>query len=106
MKRITQAFVMTAAAAALVVAVPAGNAAAINETACGPSDLLQINSANYGSLCFANGGTFDSYQIPNVISVSTGNNNVAISGPRGAYLIPKWSHVIIPNVTIDYISIR
>ncbi|MFF3735452.1 beta/gamma crystallin domain-containing protein [Streptomyces sp. NPDC002476] len=105
MKRITKALTTTAAAAMLAVAVPAGNAAAINETGCGPKDLLRINYDG-GSLCFANSGTTDMYQIPNVTSVSTGNNAVQLRGPGGTtYSLLKWSSVTFPRITIDYIRI-
>ncbi|MGW4034151.1 beta/gamma crystallin domain-containing protein [Streptomyces sp. NPDC004838] len=106
MKRITKAVTTVAAAAALVIAIPAGNAAAINETRCSANDLLRIDTAGYGSLCFANGGTTQMYQIPNVTKVSSGNNKVILRGPGGVYHnIPKWTTRHLSSVTIDYIRI-
>jgi hypothetical protein len=78
---------------------------AINETSCGAPDLLQINTSGYGSLCFANAGITDSYQIPNVTNVSSGNNNVILRGSGVDYDLPRWSTVNLQNVTIDYIQI-
>ncbi|MDI6521421.1 beta/gamma crystallin domain-containing protein [Streptomyces coelicoflavus] len=105
-KIVTKAAAAAAAAAALVIAIPVGNAAAINEVRCGPHDYLQIHTSGYGSVCFANGGVTDSYQIPNVTSVSTGNNAVILRGPGVDLNIPKWSTKSLRNVTIDYVQIR
>jgi hypothetical protein len=78
---------------------------AIDETTCGAPDLLQINTSDGFSLCFANAGITDSYQVLNVTNVSTGNNNAILRGPGVEYDLPKWSKVNLENVTIDYIQI-
>jgi hypothetical protein len=106
MKRITKAATTLAAATALVIAIPAGNAAAINETRCNAPDFLRINTTSSGSFCFANRGITDMYQITNVTSVSSGNNKVTLRGPSGSYEFAKWSNRNLPRVTIDYIRIH
>lgn len=105
-KGIAKAAITAAAAAMVAVAIPAGSAAATNETKCTSSEFLQINSA-HGSFCFANGGdALTDYQIDQVTSVSTGNNSVVLRDTDGhEYSLVKGSSINMDNITIDYIKI-
>lgn len=105
-KNIAKAAVTAAAASVVAVAVPAGNAAATNNTECTSADLLQINSGR-GAFCFANGGdALTDFQIDKVTNVSTGNNAVVLRDTNGQeYSLRKGTNVNLDNVTIDYIKI-
>ncbi|MFD8755954.1 beta/gamma crystallin domain-containing protein [Kitasatospora sp. NPDC059577] len=95
---VTAAF---AAAAAFTVAVPSGNAFAIDHIECrGGENFLKIWSHNGGSQsvdCYANAGrtSFGDWWVDRI---STGNNDLIYYDANGdSVKIPRWTDISFPN---------
>ncbi|MEU3566922.1 beta/gamma crystallin domain-containing protein [Kitasatospora sp. NPDC036755] len=95
---VTAAF---AAAAVLTVAVPSGNAFAIDHVECrGGENFLKIWSHSDGRQsvdCYANAGrtSFGNWWVDRI---STGNNDLIYYDANGdSVRIPRWTDITYPN---------
>ncbi|MEV7186026.1 beta/gamma crystallin domain-containing protein [Kitasatospora sp. NPDC093102] len=102
-KKVVSSMAMAfAAAATLTVAVPSGNAFAIDHVQCDGSrnDFLKIWSHLDGRDsvdCYANGGTigFGGWWVDRI---STGNNDLVYSDANGdSVRINRWTDITFPN---------
>ncbi|MGW1146267.1 beta/gamma crystallin domain-containing protein [Streptomyces sp. NPDC002454] len=102
-KRITRSLAVTiAATAAVTIAMPAGNAYAINEVPCGNrTDFLKVWSHHaWGPTsvdCYANGGkiAFGNWWVDRI---STGNNDIIYHDANGSKVrINRWTDISFPN---------
>ncbi|MFI2608711.1 beta/gamma crystallin domain-containing protein [Kitasatospora sp. NPDC018619] len=100
-KLVTSATAALAAAAALTVAVPSGNAFAIDHVECrGGENFLKIwsHNGNRQSVdCYANAGrtSFGNWWVDRI---STGNNDLIYYDANGdSVRIPRWTDITYPN---------
>ncbi|MGV4926680.1 oxidoreductase (plasmid) [Streptomyces sp. BHT-5-2] len=90
-----------AAAATLTIAVPTGNAFAIDHVTCrGGENFLKIWSRNGGSQsvdCYANAGKTD-FGGWWVDKISTGNNDLIYYDANGdSVRVERWHEITFPN---------
>ncbi|MFI6448348.1 beta/gamma crystallin domain-containing protein [Kitasatospora sp. NPDC050543] len=100
-KVVSSVTVAFAAAAAFTVAVPSGNAFAIDHIPCkGGENFLKIWSHNGGDQsvdCYANGGrtSFGGWWVDRIY---TGNNDLIYYDANGdSVKIPRWTDISFPN---------
>ncbi|MFE4517022.1 beta/gamma crystallin domain-containing protein [Kitasatospora sp. NPDC056783] len=101
-KIVTSLTVAFAAAAAFTVAVPSGNAFAIDHVPCdgNRNDFLKIWSHLDGRDsvdCYANGGrtSFGNWWVDRI---STGNNDLVYYDANGdSVKVPRWTDITYPN---------
>ncbi|MFE9676882.1 beta/gamma crystallin domain-containing protein [Streptomyces sp. NPDC006259] len=94
MKRTISRIALVVAAGAMTALLPALPAAAINQTGCGDrTDFVKVWYDGGRTACFANAGVM-APQLPHVMRVTSGNNNVELMLGDKVRTMPKWSSIV------------